>query len=443
MTTPQQQIGILLDGTPAFVGGTVAPPSTTTPVASSLITSGGINLPQNSSLANNNGASLVNSIIPPAPTPTTTSSTPALDLATSGDYTKDPGYQTANSTLQGSINDYKNAQLPSSSDLLTSAEQSTGANDYMKKVQELNTQIAEKKAAYDVLSQSKETHGVQNGTASIFYQGEQSAIQRQAAVELGALGSIQAAAQGNYQLAEDRAVRTANLQFQDQQAKIDRLKSFIDLNRDNLSQSEKLAISKMGAQANQQQIELDQQKEARTFALSNGITAPFYEMAGTVYNSANGKAYSTPQEAEKAGVNITNWSNVQKLNAVSQAVKFSNTTIGSGKNAVKYRDGFSAAGNLVSRINLATGQQVDLTKGGGSQPGSNNSSNSSENKSTPTNKPATAKMDARVKQIISIHPNEWGNAADQIDREFGAGTATKYNDLLTKTYNKSAGGGKA
>lgn len=40
----------------------------------------------------------------------------------------------------------------------------------------------------------------------------------------------------------------------------------------------------------------------------------------------------------------------------------------------------------------------------------------------------------RVKQIISQHPNEWGHAADQIDREFGKGTATKYDDYLKDVY---------
>ncbi len=42
----------------------------------------------------------------------------------------------------------------------------------------------------------------------------------------------------------------------------------------------------------------------------------------------------------------------------------------------------------------------------------------------------------RVKQIVASHPGEWGNAADQIDREFGQGTATKYDDYLKSVYQK-------
>ena len=48
--------------------------------------------------------------------------------------------------------------------------------------------------------------------------------------------------------------------------------------------------------------------------------------------------------------------------------------------------------------------------------------------------PTESKEFARVKQIVAMHPGEWGNAADQIDREFGKGTATKYDDYLKNVY---------
>lgn len=46
----------------------------------------------------------------------------------------------------------------------------------------------------------------------------------------------------------------------------------------------------------------------------------------------------------------------------------------------------------------------------------------------------TEKKDTRVKQIVAMNPNEWGKAADQIDVEFGAGTATKYDSYLKSIY---------
>jgi hypothetical protein len=54
---------------------------------------------------------------------------------------------------------------------------------------------------------------------------------------------------------------------------------------------------------------------------------------------------------------------------------------------------------------------------------------------------ATVAEENRVKQIIAINPNEWGNAAAQIDREFpvdsGIKTSTKYDSLLKDAYQKS------
>lgn len=48
--------------------------------------------------------------------------------------------------------------------------------------------------------------------------------------------------------------------------------------------------------------------------------------------------------------------------------------------------------------------------------------------------PESVDEEKRVKAIIKLHPGEWGNAADHIDRELGAGTATKYDDLLKEAF---------
>ena len=46
-----------------------------------------------------------------------------------------------------------------------------------------------------------------------FITGQQAAVQRQKAIEIGALSTRQAALQGNIALARDRAQRTVDLQF--------------------------------------------------------------------------------------------------------------------------------------------------------------------------------------------------------------------------------------
>jgi hypothetical protein len=53
---------------------------------------------------------------------------------------------------------------------------------------------------------------------------------------------------------------------------------------------------------------------------------------------------------------------------------------------------------------------------------------------TPAKGSLTSKQLSRVKQIIAANPGEYGMAAQQIDREFGAGTATKADTLLRSSY---------
>lgn len=61
---------------------------------------------------------------------------------------------------------------------------------------------------------------------------------------------------------------------------------------------------------------------------------------------------------------------------------------------------------------------------------------------TPTTSPAPSSAESkeftRVKEIVAMLPNEWGLAADKIDREFGKGTATKYDAYLKKAYSGGA-----
>ena len=55
-----------------------------------------------------------------------------------------------------------------------------------------------------------------------------------------------------------------------------------------------------------------EQEASKEFALQYGITAPFYKIGSTVYNTSTGKAYSTPEEFFKAG-GAKDWSNIQNV----------------------------------------------------------------------------------------------------------------------------------
>lgn len=248
---------------------TVSPPNFSAPVSSSQITGGNaLNFP--SSSPSDNGAGLVASAT--AGVPSVSSPTPSFDqsIGGTGDYTQDPGYQSA---LQGvsqsqSAFSQASANAPTASSILNSAYGQFNVGGNLDALNKANLDLASTKAKYDIASQQAETQGITSGTPTVYYQGQQAAIQRQAAVDVGAKAAVQAAAQGNYDRSYDLATKTAEFKYKDVQEKINRLKDFVSMNQDNLNAAEKKAISKVDASQKLQQIKLDQQKQVFTWSLT-------------------------------------------------------------------------------------------------------------------------------------------------------------------------------
>lgn len=328
----------LPSSTPA---ASIAPPNTSVAASSSLLQMPPLNLPPSS--PSDGGASLVaaSTISPAQPGQ---SPTPALDAATQtapptpaptapqqldsngnpisvdaegnpDDPSQDPNVEAA----QGGVNqaeqqyqDESNSET-GESDLLTSAQNSQGVNIDLNQVNSLSTQLASATAEYDTASQNAETQGINSGTPGVFYQGQQAAIQRQKAVVVGGIAAQLSAAQGNYTRAEALAEKTADLQFQDEQNKINQALQFVTLNKDTLTSAESTAADKIKQDATAAQDLLTQQKAAVSFALTNGVNAPFYQVGGTIYNTKTGLPYNTPQAAQAAGA-AQDYSNVQLVN---------------------------------------------------------------------------------------------------------------------------------
>lgn len=222
-----------------------------------------------------NGASL-----PGTPPTNSTTSAPSGEstMGQTGDYTQDPGYQAAQQGLNTAQTNYSNAlnATPSLADSTKAAYETGGVNADMKKVQDLNTQLAQLQAAFNNASAATETKGITSGTPAVFYQGEQAAMARQQAVQVGSKAIELQAAQGNYTMAKELADQTVQMAFQDAQNKINNTLAFVNLNQQNLSSAEKVAVSKMQAQAQQAQAALDAQKSALSLQLSYpqaGITS--------------------------------------------------------------------------------------------------------------------------------------------------------------------------
>jgi len=281
---------------------TIPPPNTSSPIPTSTITNGSpLNLPPATPPAD--GSSLVAGTMALNPPPVTPdgSSTPATD-ALSGDYSQDPAYKAAQGNLDASSASLADAQgqMPSQADLLTKAQTSSGATADLARVNELQKQLDASNASFNTMFG---TAGIGIGQTTGDVVGQQGAIRNAQAIQTGVIATQLATAQGKYDTAEKLAEQTATLQFSDWQNKINNIKDFITLNQNNLSQAEKLAVSKMNAQAQQQQQTLNDQKANVQLAMTQGVKTNFVNQNGKFYDARTGQVFKDiPSFLQASGV---------------------------------------------------------------------------------------------------------------------------------------------
>jgi hypothetical protein len=187
-------------------------------------------------------------------------------------------------------------------------------------------------------------------------------------------------------------------------------------NQQNAKMMYENSLNQFEYEQSQSQNQLQMQDAARQNAIENGISSPFYEVAGTVYRTSDNKAYSSPEEAARDGVDTKSWSNVQKVKQ-EQGVDLKQYPASYQEYLLAKQDGFSGSYNDYQTMDANRKRSI-----------------SNSNTTIYQGDQEAAKRETRVKQIIDSNPGEWGQAAAQIDREFGAGTATKYDALLKKAY---------
>lgn len=177
------------------------------------------------------------------------------------------------------------------------AERAAGVPEQQKQLQELNLQIAQRKAEYDkaIAALPGQGRGITTGIIA----GQTAREQRMAAVELGSLASVAQAVQGNLALAQQTADRTVKLEFADRQQEVDNLKSLLDLNYDNLSRAEKKQADQLNFLLQERQNAIDQEKEDRASVLNLSAQAA-QNGADTATLTKMSKA-KTPEEALQIG----------------------------------------------------------------------------------------------------------------------------------------------
>lgn len=235
-----------------------------------------------------------------------------------------------------------------------------------------------------------------------FIVGQQQNIAQQANLQLQTLAAQQAPIIDQLNLAKDSKTQL-----------LKGLETLMQFGKDNYTTATEHSNFVLGL--SKYQKELDQitkaeQTAAKELALKYNVTQPYYEVSGTVYRTSDGKAYSTPEELAADG---GSFAQVQKI---TPKADYSGLPAIAAEYEYAKSQGFT--GSFEQYQNADANRKIRA------------SSTSSNN----VNDLGSDKQIARVKKIISVNPNEWGKAADQIDKEFGEGTATYYDPLLTEEY---------
>jgi hypothetical protein len=132
-----------------------------------------------------------------------------------------------------------------------------GFKTNVQDLQNLNTQIASKKAEYDSAIQSQEGRA---GLAGSIY-GRQSLLARQSAIELGGLSSMAQALQGNVQMAQNIADKTIAIKYEPVEQEIANQKFQLEQVYEQLSRDEKKKADALKITLDERQILIDDEKE--------------------------------------------------------------------------------------------------------------------------------------------------------------------------------------
>lgn len=230
--------------------------------------------------------------------------------------------------------------LGTKSDRAKQLENSFNVSGMTKELIDLNSQIAQRKNFFTQQIQTAEDKAI----PTPFIVGEQTQIQRQSAIELGALASVAQALQGNIQLANDTIDRTLKLEFEPVENRINNIKSLLDLNYQDLTTQEKKRADLTTVLLNQQQKMVDDIKSAKKDA----------------YNAVINSDASVGQKSQ-AALNIAQANNTDDIYGIALkygAPKADTQVVDVGGNKVLIN---AKTGNTIKVLGSSGAQSISLT----------------------------------------------------------------------------------
>lgn len=172
----------------------------------------------------------------------------------------------------------------------------------LKELMNLNTQIAQKTAEYNSLIQSIEGKpGVSMGSI----RGQQGQVLKMQAIELGNLGIMATALQGNVELASDIAKDTVDLEYADIEQEINDLKTLLTVNESIMTAEQKRKADSLAIILDERSRVLEDQKFEKE------------------------KMYTLAIEAAKNGASSSTLSSIMNAGSFEEALKVGGTSLGS------------------------------------------------------------------------------------------------------------------
>jgi hypothetical protein len=403
---------------------------------------------------NNLGATQAITLPTPTPTVNPTDGTVASATAMSKDlanYTPPPApsqgaFDTANSAYQSSLQG-----MTGQGATQVASEQAAGIPQISTDIAALNSQILmatadanKTNASYEqaIANLDNPNNLQQRGTMAASTIGASAQIRKMQLAEANSksadINLLLARAlglQGQLKAAQDHVNRAVNLMYADRQAEIDIKKAQLDAISGQLTKEEKQIAGAWNLKYAEQQKQIEEEKaEAKdnlNLALQAGVQTTFVNKNGKFFDARTGKTFASPQDFFKAA-GVTSFDEAYQKGLVTDV----NGSTMADKNFVaearaKYPD---------ANIQLTDTQEQVMAKLQNSRLYRKDTyiAPNAYTNPVPTGI-VNPQIDARVKQIITSNPGQYGNAANQIRAEFdsvtGANTAQLYDNWLRRVYN--------
>lgn len=155
----------------------------------------------------------------------------------------------------------------------TQAEQTTGFTQANKELADLNAQYLAKKAEYDKLNANIEAGAGRKGLTTSQMTGQQGAVNRAAAADLGLLQAQILGKQGQAEQAQNAANRAVDLMYQDREAVYNSKLQQLNLVKDRLTGEEAKRAKALEYALNKEKDIIDEQKATKKAIVEMTLTA--------------------------------------------------------------------------------------------------------------------------------------------------------------------------